>query len=82
MIELLLWLVAIIVYQVSKKLWIDQKYTTLWIALVLWVWYFFYTSFLDAQLQENIATSVTAIIGTSKVVYDFITTLLAWRTQQ
>lgn len=71
------WVVMIFAIQLLKRMWVDQKNATILLSLLIWVAYFAYSNYIDPAIQEQIMTDVVAIVGSAKIIYDFITSLLS-----
>lgn len=63
----------ILVYKVAKHYGVDQKTATIGIAVVLWVLYMIFVTFLPETIQESIIGFVWGAIGFSKFIYDIVT---------
>jgi len=66
--------------QLLKKFGVDQKNATLALSAICWIGYFAYSNYVDPALQEQIMTDIVAIVWSAKILYDFITSLLASET--
>lgn len=72
---LISWLV-IFITQLAKKKWYNQKIITLIIVWVLAIGYRAFQTFIPNDIQTNILTAITSIVGIAKILYDAITSLL------
>lgn len=72
---LISWLV-ILITQLAKKKWYDQKIVALIIVWIMAIAYRCFQTFVPNNIQMNILTAITSIIGTAKILYDAITALL------
>lgn len=67
---------VILITQIAKKKWYNQKVVTLVLVAILAILYRVFQTFVPNNIQTNILTAITSIVGTAKILYDAITSLL------
>lgn len=73
---MLLGIVVMFMTNVGKRFGVDQKTTTLILAVTIGVGYALFTKLFGAEQQEEIVVFIMAILGTAKIIYDLATLIL------
>ncbi len=67
---------VIVVTQIAKRKGFDQKAVTLVVVGVLALLYWAFQNFVPQEVQTNVLTAITSIVGTAKILYDALTSVL------
>lgn len=70
------WLVLTGLTQLAKRRGIPQKEFTLSLAMLMWVAYWVFTTFVSVDMQDKVFVTMTGILWSSKIIYDFVTSLM------
>ncbi len=67
---------VILITQIAKSKGFDQKKVTLVLVAVLALVYWVFKTYVPEETQAGILTAITSIVGTAKILYDAVTSLL------